>query len=71
MSQQTKEVPPPLSQDELRTLATQLKSLLIEFQEFDIPNALGHLDLNPATSLSLQIGVSFLIGPRLMLGIPS
>ncbi len=48
MSQQTKEVPPPLSQDELRTLATQLKSLLIEFQEFDIPNALGHLDLNPS-----------------------
>jgi hypothetical protein len=48
MSQQTKEVPPPLSQDELRTLATQLKALLIEFQEFDIPNALGHLDLNPS-----------------------
>jgi hypothetical protein len=48
MSQQTKEVPPPLSQDELRTLATQLKSLLIEFQEFDIPNALGLLDLNPS-----------------------
>ena len=48
MSQQIKEVPPPLSQDELRTLATQLKALLIEFQEFDIPNALGHLDLNPS-----------------------
>jgi hypothetical protein len=48
MSQQTKEIPPPLSQDELRTLATQLKALLIEFQEFDIPNALGHLDLNPS-----------------------
>ena len=48
MGQQTKEVPRPLSQDELRTLATQLKSLLTEFQEFDIPNALGHLDLNPS-----------------------
>ena len=48
MSEQTKEVPPPLSQDELHTLATQLKALLIEFQEFDIPNALGHLDLNPS-----------------------
>jgi hypothetical protein len=48
MRQQTKEVPPPLSQDELRTLAMQLKSLLIEFQEFDIPNALGRLDLNPS-----------------------
>jgi hypothetical protein len=48
MSQQSKEVPPALSQHELRTLATQLKALLIEFQEFDIPNALGHLDLNPS-----------------------
>ena len=70
MSQQTKEVPAPLSQDELRTLATQLKSLLTEFQEFDIPNALGHLDLNPSNIVVAANRCAFLDWAEAYVGHP-
>jgi len=70
MSQQTKEVPPPLSQDELCTLATQLKALLIEFQEFDIPNALGHLDLNPSNIIVAANSCVFLDWAEAYVGHP-
>jgi hypothetical protein len=47
MERQTKEPPPALSRSELLTLRTQLQDTLCEAADCEIPNAIGHLDLNP------------------------
>jgi hypothetical protein len=60
MDQQPKTPPPILSRDELRTLKTHIKATLHELAELDIPDSLGHLDLNPGNVVCSADGCIFL-----------
>jgi hypothetical protein len=51
MEQQQKPSPAALGKGELVTLGTQIKETLWELVELDIPDTLGHLDLNPGNIL--------------------
>jgi len=51
MAQQTTPSPAPLPREELRKLGAQLADALVLLDNTNIPNALGHLDLNPANVL--------------------
>lgn len=51
MERQTKTPPPILSRQQLATLGTRIQDSLIFLNELGIPNALGHLDLNPGNIL--------------------
>jgi hypothetical protein len=51
MEQQRKTPPPILDQDELLTLASQIKEALSELAELGVPDTLGHLDFNPGNIL--------------------
>jgi hypothetical protein len=52
MRRQTKESPPPLSRSELLALQTQLQDILSETSDSEIPNSIGHLDLNPGNIMA-------------------
>ena len=47
MQLQTKPCPPPVSSQELLSLKDQLQRVLAHIQAGQVPNSLGHLDLNP------------------------
>ncbi|HXM62222.1 MAG TPA: hypothetical protein VN950_15295 [Terriglobales bacterium] len=47
MEQQSKVLPPPLSGCELQHLEEQIRRALVFVQRLEIPDTLGHLDLNP------------------------
>jgi Phosphotransferase enzyme family len=51
MGRQTKASPPPLSHAELVSLGAEIKCHFEEMEKCDIPNTLGHLDLNPGNIL--------------------
>ena len=51
MDRQTKTSPPPLSHAELVSLGAEIKCHFEEMEKCDIPNTLGHLDLNPGNIL--------------------
>jgi hypothetical protein len=51
MEQQQKALPPPVSRSEIVSLAKEIRSALEEWSASEIPNALGHLDLNPGNIL--------------------
>jgi hypothetical protein len=47
MREQTKAIPNPLSDDDLGLLGLRLQDAITLLEDLRIPNALGHLDLNP------------------------
>ncbi len=47
MERQQKASPQPLDREYLQTLAQQIKEVLSEWADLDIPDTLGHLDFNP------------------------
>jgi len=51
MEEQTKPSPAPLSSEELRALADEIRGLLGEFAQGSLPDTLGHLDFNPGNIL--------------------
>ena len=51
MERQTKISPTPISRHELLALGREIRSAFEEFEAEDIPNTLGHLDLNPGNVL--------------------
>jgi len=52
MKVQTKTPPMPLGRGDLLTLATHIKHAIAALAELEIPDTLGHLDLNPGNILS-------------------
>ena len=52
MKEQTKIPPAPLLRRDLLALATQIKDAITALAELEIPDALGHLDLNPGNVLT-------------------
>jgi hypothetical protein len=60
MQQQTKASPQPLPPRQLLALGLELKCLLAELDEKQIPSALGHLDLNPGNILVSRSQCTFL-----------
>lgn len=52
MKEQTKVTPRPLDRRDLLTLATQIKEAIATLAGLEIPDALGHLDMNPGNVLS-------------------
>src|SRR5215472_14372498 len=47
MAQQTQATPPRLTPPELATLRAELEDLLAEYRDLQIPNVIGHFDINP------------------------
>lgn len=47
MESQSAAAPPPLSAEELRILESDIRERLLDLRDSDIPDTLGHLDLNP------------------------
>lgn len=52
MEKQMKTSPPPLSEADILVLARRIKAAIEELAELAIPDALGHLDLNPGNVLN-------------------
>jgi hypothetical protein len=70
MAQQTKISPAPLSKLELRELATQLLEAISAFEQFQVPNTLGHLDFNPGNILLSRDECVFLDWAEACVGSP-
>ena len=72
MGQQTKTHPHPLSHDEIRSLHGNLEDVLLQLEDLEIPDTLGHLDLNPGNVVASPTGCIFLdwaeaaVGPPLL-----
>ena len=60
MAQQTKTHPSRLTPDEVRSLHEDLEELLLQLEDLEIPDALGHLDLNPGNVVVSPTGGTFL-----------
>jgi hypothetical protein len=60
MDQQTKPTPAPLSRNVLRVLREQVEVSLDRLEGNNLPNVLGHLDLNPGNILVSETGCVFL-----------
>jgi aminoglycoside phosphotransferase (APT) family kinase protein len=52
MARQPSKLPAPLSSAELRELGAHIKRICYRLEELEIPNSLGHCDLNPGNILS-------------------
>jgi hypothetical protein len=70
MEQQTKTAPSPLSPAELRVLAARVRDALSVLEEMRIPEALGHLDINPGNILCSPAGSVFLDWAEAFVGHP-
>jgi hypothetical protein len=60
MKLQTKTPPMPLDRGDLLTLAADVKDAIVALAELEIPDALGHLDLNPGNILTSAARCVFL-----------
>jgi len=60
MKRQTKPEPAPLTQSELVALAGQITLALEQLNASEIPNVLGHLDMNPGNVLVSEVRCIFL-----------
>jgi hypothetical protein len=70
MAQQTANPPARLSREELRKLGDQINAALTVLEDSEIPNALGHLDLNPANVLVHETRCVFLDWAEAFVGHP-
>jgi len=70
MEEQTKVSPPALSREELGLLKLRLEDTLALVGDFGIPNALGHLDLNPWNVILTGSGCVFLDWAEAYVGLP-
>lgn len=70
MAKQTTVSPPPLTADALHTLAAQLKQACIFLAEFNVPDTLGHMDLNPGNVIGSPTGCVFLDWAEAYVGHP-
>jgi hypothetical protein len=70
MNQQKKECPPPLSRSQLLVLRTQLQDVLLEANQSEIPNTLGHLDFNMGNVVVSHNGCVFLDWAEACVGHP-
>jgi hypothetical protein len=60
MRRQVKPRPAPLTPDELAAMRRRLPEILVRLGELDIPDALGHLDLNPGNVVVSDVGCTFI-----------
>ncbi len=60
MEQQSKVPPPALSRSELHRLEEQIQDALVFIQALEIPDTLGHRDLNPGNIIVRRGGCTFL-----------
>ena len=60
MEQQTKIPPPALSREVILLLGEEIQDALIRFEQLNIPDALGHLDLNPGNIIISRNACVFL-----------
>jgi hypothetical protein len=70
ITQQHDDSAPPLSSRELSLLQLQLQGFLSEMENFEIPNALGHLDLNLGNIVASRDGCVFLDWAAACVGSP-
>lgn len=70
MEQQTKILPPVLSRAELRLLGVRIQFSLTLLGELRIPDALGHLDLNPGNIIVSADGCVFVDWAEVHVGHP-
>jgi Ser/Thr protein kinase RdoA (MazF antagonist) len=60
MEEQTKNSPPPMNQEEIKTLEAILLEALTHLENLHLPDTLGHLDFNPGNILVSGHRVVFL-----------
>lgn len=70
MARQLKPVPAPLSPEEVAALAINTREALLELQRENIPDSLGHLDLNPENIIASNGRTVFLDWAEGSLGPP-
>lgn len=70
MKEQTKASPRALSDRELSALSSQIKKSLSDLQQLDIPDTLGHLDLNPSNIIVSESHCVFLDWAEAFVGPP-
>jgi aminoglycoside phosphotransferase (APT) family kinase protein len=70
MEQQTRVPPPSLSQHELCRLEQRIQECLVLVQDLAVPDALGHLDLNPDNIITSPDRCSFLDWAEAYVGNP-
>lgn len=70
MRRQTKTQPAPLAPAEIRTMQQSVSGLLARWEELGIPDALGHLDLNPGNVLMSGNRCTFLDWAEAAVGPP-
>jgi len=70
MREQTKAFPNPLSEDELGLLGMRLQDAITLLEDLRIPNALGHLDLNPGNIVLTSEQCKFLDWAEAYVGHP-
>jgi hypothetical protein len=71
MRLQTKPSPPPLAGSDLCQLEQNLKHILLQLEELDIPDALGHLDCNPGNIIVSPTRCTFLDWAEAAIGSPT
>jgi hypothetical protein len=71
MRLQTKSAPPPLTESDLCQLQQDLKGILLQFGELDIPDTLGHLDCNPGNIIISATRCTFLDWAEAAIGNPT
>ena len=70
MGKQVKLHPAPLTPGELGEMRAHLREVLLRLAELDLPDALGHLDLNPENVLVSNTGCTFLDWAEAAVGPP-
>jgi hypothetical protein len=70
MGKQVKLHPAPLTPGELGEMRAHLREVLLRLGELDLPDALGHLDLNPENVLVSNTGCTFLDWAEAAVGPP-
>jgi hypothetical protein len=70
MRKQSKSSPAPLTSDELSSLRQDVREVLVRLEEMNVPDALGHLDLNPGNVVLSPAGCTFLDWAEAAVGPP-
>jgi len=70
MREQTKASPKPLSEDDLGLLGLRLQDAITLLEDLRVPNALGHLDLNPENVVLAGEKYKFLDWAEAYIGLP-
>jgi hypothetical protein len=70
MRKQSKNPPAPLTSDELRSLRKSVREMLVRLEDVDLPDALGHLDLNPGNVVVSPATCTFLDWAEAAVGPP-